>query len=539
MLHVWIIALVAVLAVHDGRLISRDAEPPSWLILVPALLPMVVLILLGQLVSRAACRALDTRGDMRSLSLMRKVQITSNVLAVILHAGNIWVLGLLDFVRASLGDWVLLDEVLVLLPPLAVFVSVWWAQYPIELRMHNALFMRTLDDGQVTYELPSRQRYILLNVRHQLLFTLTPILLLLGWSEAVQRGLNYVNACATLAPTSLAGRFGAWLGQWPGGMGGAGGGGSGEGLAGGEGPYFAHAILQLVAVAAVFMLSPLLIRSLWDTAALAPGPLRDQLLAVCTRARVRVRDIRIWHTGGMLVNAAAIGVLPFLRTIILSDRLLNVLPARQVESVMAHETAHVRFAHIPWLCAAMFAGLGLASIASNLILATLFFAVLSPDLHPVAAGTIELALTLGMLVPAILVFGVVSRRFEWQADAYAASQSSDAVDATSPFVAQSASEDMSAALGTVANYHHMNIHASSFRHGSIATRQQRLYALIGQPRSALPIDRTVRRIKLLIICGLIITGAAIAWDLRQIATTTPPIPAASSTTPPAAPPSTR
>jgi hypothetical protein len=71
---------------------------------------------------------------------------------------------------------------------------------------------------------------------------------------------------------------------------------------------------------------------------------------------------------------------------------------------------------------------------------------------------------------------------------------------------------MESALARVAHLNGVAVHAFSWRHGSILTRQNRLRDLIGTPGSRLPIDRTVRRIKLLSMVICLLGGAPLLWE---------------------------
>ena len=105
----------------------------------------------------------------------------------------------------------------------------------------------------------------------------------------------------------------------------------------------------------------------------------------------------------------------------------------------------------------------------------------------------------------------MSRRFEWQADAFAAKQlSRDEPGATA--VTQESADAMCGALGAVARLNHMNPNARSFRHGSITTRQRRLQRLVGLPLEKLPIDRATRWIKWGIVVGV---GIVVAGTVLQ------------------------
>ncbi len=60
----------------------------------------------------------------------------------------------------------------------------------------------------------------------------------------------------------------------------------------------------------------------------------------------RTRAVR-WNTGGTTFNAMVAGFVPPLRTLLLSDRLLDELPRSQIAMVVLHEAAHLRRRHVP------------------------------------------------------------------------------------------------------------------------------------------------------------------------------------------------
>src|SRR5690606_39266300 len=85
-----------------------------------------------------------------------------------------------------------------------------------------------------------------------------------------------------------------------------------------------------------------------------------------------------------------------------------------------------------------------------------------------AAPAVEGAI---LLVGAGFIFGLVSRRFEWQADAFAAADLSRAaaseclVPSPQCLVSDEAAGAMSGALGAVAALNHVPPRRFSFRHG--------------------------------------------------------------------------
>lgn len=157
-------------------------------------------------------------------------------------------------------------------------------------------------------------------------------------------------------------------------------------------------------------------------------------------------------------------------------------------------------------------------------------------------------LMIGSLTLGLLGFGFVSRRFEWQADAFAVKQLTvlkpdDAAEGGgsgddritgslfememagqrvgAPLVTREAVAAMTEALDSVAVLNHLPREQMSFRHGSIAHRQRRLQKLVGVPLDSLKIDRSVRRLKWALgfcgagVLGLMIMGQVLARWLGE------------------------
>lgn len=109
---------------------------------------------------------------------------------------------------------------------------------------------------------------------------------------------------------------------------------------------------------------PWLIRHLFKTDRLdtATDQWVNQLLS---RAGVsRTRSVR-WNTGGQSFNAMVAGFVPPLRTLLLSDRLLDELPRSQIAMVVLHEAAHLRRRHVPMRMAAIVPAWGVAALISR------------------------------------------------------------------------------------------------------------------------------------------------------------------------------
>lgn len=499
MLHVLIIAMFMVIVVHDQfpGAFGASGDGPGWAWLA-SLGPMALLAGATWLVVGTLAREVERRGRLHAAVLAERMLTASRWAAVLLYAADVLALGLLDLVRNAVGDMIAIDELLVISLPIAVFMIGWWAYEPIDRRLREATTLRMLDQGLPVFTAPTRWQFVLLNVRHQVLLSLVPIGLIAVWSESLDRLLAWLAGNAGRA--DLLGRIGRQVAE-------------------DDARQWVRTVLQLSGVVAVFVLSPVVLRRVWDTVSLAPGPLRSRLAAICSASGVKVRDVLVWRTHGTMINGAVIGLVGPLRYILLTDALLEHLPARQVEAVMAHEVGHARHKHMPWLAFSIVAGIGAAAAAVG-VAGALAFEVLSyagrERLAAFFDGSLagEGVMTLASLLLGLSWFGFVSRRFEWQADAFAVQALSrvrpspddgptlwdlePAVPEDAgkpPSVTPEAVAAMTRALGQVAVLNHMSRERRSWRHGSIAYRQQRLHAIVGQPIERLRIDRTVRRLK--------------------------------------------
>lgn len=70
-------------------------------------------------------------------------------------------------------------------------------------------------------------------------------------------------------------------------------------------------------------------------------------LTLFDKAGVKVRGIRIWNSGDRVSIALLVGIIPWQRYVVLSDRLLRTLSPRELEMVLLHEAAHVHRWHGP------------------------------------------------------------------------------------------------------------------------------------------------------------------------------------------------
>jgi hypothetical protein len=117
----------------------------------------------------------------------------------------------------------------------------------------------------------------------------------------------------------------------------------------------------------------------------------------------------------------------------------------------------------------------------------------------------DIIATAVVLVGTLVGFGWISRRFERQADAFAAVRMSvDVEDRPLAKVSVEGVDAMRSALTAVAGINGVELQRFTWRHGSIASRQRHLLGLIHQPIDRLPIDRLVRAIEVASVVAIVL-----------------------------------
>ncbi|MFW6154667.1 MAG: M48 family metallopeptidase [Planctomycetota bacterium] len=325
----------------------------------------------------------------------------------------------------------------------------------------------------------SRREYLGFNLRHHFLFVAVPVGLIMFAHELVDLAAPALLPDGAVLPASVAAKG--------------------------------------VAVAAVFFFSPSLLIRVWRTRPLPDGPLRRRLERLCERVGLRYRQIRIWDTGGVLVNAGVMGLHRAVRYIMISDALLEQMDDRQIVAVFGHEAGHVKQHHMSYfllfIVAAMVVNIALVSAGGA-----------AAEALGVAAGRVMIAENVAMALLVILTIGVgfgwLSRQFERQSDVYGAwcsSLDAAAEDArTDP-----ADGDLAVgapwfimALQNIARLNGIPPRGRNWRHGSIATRVAFLSHWMRTGRTRQDFDRQIVRIKRLgwVLAAVAILGAALTWS---------------------------
>ncbi len=459
--------------------------PTGWL-MVWVWTPKLVIGLVYAWACRRTTKKLGRPGGLRSLNRLNRVTGVLPIFALASFVLDLWA-GFLSWLRGAPAagmtgprDWVLLDELVVMLPTLGLLAFSYAVYYPVDRRLREATLLSRADAGLPIYRVWTRGQFVTAQLRNQFAMVLGPLLVIMAWSETLVklRAMEVIGDTAQL-----------WL--MPGGA------------------------------AIAFMFAPLVMRKMWDTVPLPEGPIREKLLAMCVRHGVAVRDLLLWRTFGGMINAAVMGLFGRVRFILLSDGLLDQVGDREIEAVMAHELAHVRLRHLWWLLINAAASVAVLSAAGEALLAT---GIAWPTWVQGLMGAAGLATW-------ALGFGWVSRRIERQADTFGArhmtivhaehvgstrgemtyAEGHDPATATRRFDIFGV-ESMVGALQRVADLNHIATTRRSWRHGSIAWRQRYLRSLVGQPLCHPPIDRLMRKVNALGLGVLVIT---VVWAVMS------------------------
>lgn len=346
----------------------------------------------------------------------------------------------------------LLDDLLILLPIILPLVLSWAAFYEVERAVRRGLER----SGRVSAPHIGRLEYLTVHLRHYLGLLLAPLLILFvvqDTAELIRPGIFETRYAAVVyvPPTLL-----------------------------------------------LFLFFPLMLRYVWRTRPLEKGPLRSRLEATAARTGLKVREILVWNTGGMAVNAAVAGFVAPLRYVFLTDGLLAQLNDDEIESVLAHEAGHVRRRHLSLRVAAMAVPLSLCLLAEQISPDCLsrwneWLAAQGPGLQAPAG----LGLLVVMGIHAFLVFGPYCRLLEGQADLFGC----QATESVATFIS---------ALEKIAGVCGVDRRQRSWQHASIARRVDFLGKCHADPQRELRYQRMVRALNFLLLGAV---GSPLAYRL--------------------------
>lgn len=431
----------------------------------------VLLILTMGLWSRAVAKRVAAFNAHLSLRRFHKMMLYARVAVPIAFGLGVFWLGWGWVVHERLGTmpsaWpVKLPNVLVgIAPAILAWMGLWWSQYPADRALREQNLLVQLEAGMPVHAPPRFLRYLAANFRLQILFAILPVLLVIAMRDVIVVGVRIWDPAMPI----------------------------GESV---------DSVASLVALGLVYVFAPELLRRVLDTQPLPNGPLRTRLQNLCERTGMRAREILLWQTNGLMGNAAVMGLFPRVRYILMTDLLLETMTDEQIEAVFAHEIGHVRYRHMLWYVV-LIACFALLSMGPGTWLDDYLTARFGDT------QWLELTQVFGGLMLFWLGFGFVSRRFERQADVFAARTMQSAEDigarnTVGPFGAAL----FASALRRVAVVNNIPIKRREWIHGSITSRMEFIQWLAASPQRTARFDRVMGKLYLTIV--LLVVGAALA-----------------------------
>jgi len=343
----------------------------SSLILVAAivLIPVLLTALLSGWVVRALKRDPEARQaiQLRYGKLRHRLSLLNLVLAALAIGGG-WGAAVWSIFRVDLGDTGVRlapgAELLVPAPYFLMLFAGWIAGFFAERALHRT---RSHND-EAFWSLPA---YLLFYCRQFTLIILLPVLLFVT-HQSLTRTLPTVVVTDWFQGLSVFGGL------------------------------------------ALFVLLPRFVKPLLGLQTLPKGPVRDRLEATARRLRFRTADLLIWSTNGAVANAMIVGVIPWARYVIFTDRLVKGMTPEELDAVFGHEAGHSRHHHIPYY--AVFFLLSASVATAGFALLERELGVMGWTFSKEASDWMALPMLAVMGVYIFLVFGLLSRRCERQAD---------------------------------------------------------------------------------------------------------------------------
>lgn len=369
------VILLAVL-VFVAAITSQDIQPVGspWLLGLTVAGSHLALVLLVARQARLTASTLHqptASAYLLSYKMERLIGFARWV-TVVMMGVQIWGLGWASYIfnrpGLNLAQYSPLGEMLLMTPTLLTWVLFWAANYQVERAIHDRSLAYRMAMGIPVHDMPTMGQYLSMQVRHNY-FLLIPMMLAMVYQKYQEGKWAYVD--------------------------------------------FPIRILVL------FTITPFIITRVWQTSPMT-GELRDRLIKVARKYRVKFRNVLIWHTHHHVRNAAVVGHLPFARYFIMSDALLETLTDRQIEAVFAHEVGHAKHKHLWWYSAALLGTIGVAVYIGSLGVWAVergLHLQLSVTQQEILGAVVQVLMT-GLIMG--VCFSRLSKRFEHQADWFAA-----------------------------------------------------------------------------------------------------------------------
>lgn len=352
-------------------------------------LSLVCVVTLARLVAVGVARRSASANLADDSAFFHRMMSITRLLVLVWTGVGLYFLGWGPLVLRSLPTMIVQTTVLpaamlIAMPSYLAWLALHWAQYPADLAHREQIMVHHLDLALPVRQPPTLWQYLDHHLRTGPGLLLLPILTVVILRDTVALGLR----AAGVVPSVL--------------------------LENG---------IALATMAGGFALFPVLLVRILRTTRLPEGPLRTRLEVQARRAGVRVAEVLVWNTGNSMANALVTGVIPRFRYVLISDFLLESMDDAHIEAVFAHELGHVVHRHLAWYPPFV---LSLAVLSGWLEYPLGYLKSRLPGpgeyewLSTLAGGALEMAVGLATLGGILLLWGMLSRRFERQADVFAA-----------------------------------------------------------------------------------------------------------------------
>jgi STE24 endopeptidase len=380
-------------------------------------------------------------------------------------------------VRQDWGLSLLLDELAILAPLVAMLVTGWWSFWAVE----HGFYLGSGSASAIPFW--TRGAYVSFHVRNQLAIVLVPVLGFSGLQELFRELFPFL-------------RDTGW-----------------------------SFVALLAAGLLVLIVTPWMLKLIWSAGPLEAGLLRCRLEAAARRLRFRCTDILLWNTRGGVANAMVAGLLPYPRFVLLSDCLVNNLTAEEVEAVFGHEIGHIRHHHMPLYLTFFMLSIILLPLVGTALAETLGLSLADFEAswsmlggeHALSFASTSLAMFALAGGYIYLVFGFLSRRCERQADVFGCKL----VSCGNPHctghegleigdgeltLCPTGIRTFISALERVADLNGIPRGKPSWRHASIARRVAFLESLLDNPTDEPRFQRRLMLLKCGLLVGLALLG---------------------------------
>lgn len=376
-----------------------------------------------------------------------------------------------------------MSNLVILLPFVSSTLLIWVAEYPMESALRQRVLTTFSTESGNGSDRWSLRTYLDFNVRHQLLIVAVPLTAILFFAELTRHYEQELRQAT------------GWV--------------------------WAPDCLLGASAFGVFLLAPVILIKVWHTSTLPAGVMRQQLEALGARVKLRYRDILIWKSDGMMINAAVMGIWSRVRYVLLSDALLANMSAKQIEAVFGHEAGHVRHRHIQYFL--IFALVGWLSVSA--LMEALASLALTGRTVWLSLSVIQGVGMVSTVAYWTIGFGWVSRRFERQADFFGARcaaplptecklpcsvHGEDGLESSDTRrVCATGAAMFASALERVAMLNGVSPEERSWRHASIASRIRFLDSAANDPACAVRFENLVSRVKIVMLTIAIV--GSVAW----------------------------